>query len=563
MTNGHDGQSHQGVGSGRATRRSILKVTGVAGGAAALSGVGYAFAPSAAAAVVHPGMLHTQSDFDCMRDRVNAGAQPWQAGWDRLVANAHAQSTWTPNPQATVIRGGTGENYGILYNDIAAAYQNALRWKISGSSAHGNKARDILNAWSGTLTAINGNADRYLAAGIYGYEFANAAEIMRGYSGFDIERFKTMMLNVFYPLNDWFLVNHNDACITNYWANWDLCNMNSILAIGILCDDQAKIDRAINYFKTGAGNGSILHAVPFLHSNGLAQWQESGRDQGHTMMGVGQMGDFCEMAWNQGQDLYGYSNNRFQQACEYIAKYNLGEDVPFTTYTWGTGQNCAQQTHTAISSNSRGQIRPVWATIYNHYAGRRGMFVPNIAAFAKKVEPEGGGGDYGSTSGGYDQLGFGTLTHTLIASATLPTGVTRSFQSVNYPDRYIRHRDYLGYIDPVASDSPALTKQDATFTIVAGLADARGYSFRAANGQYLRHYSYRVRLDADNSTDAFRQDATFYALPGSTSGTVRLVSHNYSGRYIRHRNNELWLDPYDNTTTFREDCSFRPVNAWA
>src|SRR5205807_699781 len=101
----------------------------------------------------------------------------------------------------------------------------------------------------------------------------------------DLARFKTMMLNVFYPMNNDFLLHHNDACITNYWANWDLCNMNSVLAIAILCDDGAKYDQAVNYFKTGAGNGSINHAVPFLYdSQGLAQWQESGRDQGHTMM---------------------------------------------------------------------------------------------------------------------------------------------------------------------------------------------------------------------------------------------------------------------------------------
>ncbi|MBE1601065.1 MULTISPECIES: hypothetical protein [Streptomyces] len=28
---------------------------------------------------------------------------------------------------------------------------------------------------------------------------------------------------------------------------------------------------------------------------------------------------------------------------------------------------------------------------------------------AERVRPEGGGGDYGSTGGGYDHLGFGTL----------------------------------------------------------------------------------------------------------------------------------------------------------
>lgn len=54
--------------------------------------------------------------------------------------------------------------------------------------------------------------------------------------------------------------------------------MASILAIGVLCEDQAKFDQAVGYFKTGSGNGSITRAVPYLHSGGLGQWQESGRD---------------------------------------------------------------------------------------------------------------------------------------------------------------------------------------------------------------------------------------------------------------------------------------------
>jgi hypothetical protein len=42
-----------------------------------------------------------------------------------------------------------------------------------------------------------------------------------------------------------------------------------------------------------------------------------------------------------------------------------------------------------------------------------GLAAPNAAAYAAKVRPEGGGGDYGPSSGGYDQLGYGTLTATL------------------------------------------------------------------------------------------------------------------------------------------------------
>jgi hypothetical protein len=374
---------------------------------------------------VHPGLLHTEADFARMRSKVNANAQPWKGSWDLLVANSHSQLNYTARPVDTVIRGGTGQNYPQLYNDIAAAYQLALRWKISGDNAYANKSIAIMNAWSSTLKQITGNADRFLASGIYGYQFANAAEIMRTYSGWaaaDFTRFKNMMLNEFYPLCDQFLTNHNDACITNYWANWDLCNMAAILAIGVLCDRRDLYNRAIDYFKNGAGNGSIAHAVWYLHSATLGQWQESGRDQGHCTLGIGLMGAFCEMAWNQGDDMYGYDSNRFMKGAEYVAQYNTGNTVPYTTYTWGNGQNCAQLSQTVISADSRGNLRPVWEMIYNHYANRLGLAVPGMAAYAALHRPEGGGGNYGTTSGGYDQLGFGTLTFT--RDAYIPNSIT-------------------------------------------------------------------------------------------------------------------------------------------
>jgi hypothetical protein len=366
-------------------------------------------------AFVHPGLLHTEADFTRMRNKVNANAQPWKGSWDLLVANSHSQLGYVPRPTDTVIRGGTGQNYPQLYNDIAAAYQLALRWKISGDVAYANKSIEIMNLWSAALKHVTGNADRFLAAGIYGYQFANAAEIMRTYSGWaaaDFTRFKNMMLNEFYPLCEDFLTNHNTACITNYWANWDQCNMAAILAIGVLCDRRDLYNRAINYFKTGAGNGAITKSVWYLHSSTLGQWQESGRDQGHCTLGIGLMASFCEMAWNQGDDMYGYDGNRFMKGAEYVAQYNTGNTVPFTTYTWGTGQNCAQMSQTVVSDAGRGNIRPIWEMVYNHYANRLGLSVPNIAVYATLHRPEGGGGNYGSTSGGYDQLGFGTLTFT-------------------------------------------------------------------------------------------------------------------------------------------------------
>ncbi|GAA3254957.1 AbfB domain-containing protein [Nonomuraea helvata] len=535
------------------SRRSLLKA---AAGIAVLPALpSVARASSAAAAFKHPGLLHTQADFDRIAAAVQAGAQPYKSGWDKLVANGHSKSTWKARPLETVVRGGTGQNYWQFYNDVHAAYQNALRWRISGEKAHGDAARDILNAWSGMLKAINGSSDRFLAAGIYGYQVANAAELMRGYPGFDVERFQKMLLTVFYPVNDRFLREHNGACITHYWANWDLCNMASVMAIGLFCDDQAKFERAVDYFKNGKGNGSIMNAIPFLHPGGLAQWQESGRDQAHTVMGIGLIGTIAEMAWNQGVDLYGYADNRIMKAAEYAAKYNLGQDVPFTTYKWGHGQNCAPQEQAVISSAARGQDRPVWELLYNHYANRRGLALPYTKAYAERVRAEGGGGDYGPNSGGFDQLGFGTLLFTRAAAASggggaLPTGVTRTLQSINFPKEGIAASGALGVLG-----------EAAPLRIVPGLADAKGYSFMDGDGRYLRHKNYRLRFDADNDTELFERDATFLARPASGAGTVRLESLNYPGRFIRHRHHQLWLDKDQDTSAFRADSTFKPATS--
>jgi hypothetical protein len=78
---------------------------------AAFSGVGLLTGSSALAAVAHPGMLHTQADLDRMRARVSAGAEPWASGWNKVINNSHAQSSWTPRATATITRAGTGANY--------------------------------------------------------------------------------------------------------------------------------------------------------------------------------------------------------------------------------------------------------------------------------------------------------------------------------------------------------------------------------------------------------------------------------------------------------------------
>lgn len=362
---------------------------------------------------VHPGLLHAQSDLDRMKSKVAGGVQPWTDGWNRLIMNRHASLNWNPNPQSTVYRGKNpthAQNYAALFNDAAAAYALALRWEVSGDSAFADKAVAILNAWSSTLTSIDGSSDKFLASGIYGYQLANAAELLRDYpkwAAADRKRLQAMMLAVFYPMNHDFLTRHNGAKIDHYWANWDLVNIASMLAIGVVADRRDIYEEAVAYFKQGDGNGAIEHVIWKLYPDGLGQIQESGRDQGHSMLDIALLGAICQMAWNQGDDLFGYDDNRFLRGAEYVAQYNLGREVPYTAYT------NSDVTQAVISEGARGDVRPIWELIYNHYVVLKGLNAPSVKAFAEKVRPEGGGGDYGPNSGGFDQLGYGTLTFSL------------------------------------------------------------------------------------------------------------------------------------------------------
>ena len=62
------------------------------------------------------------------------------------------------------------------------------------------------------------------------------------------------------------------------------------------------------------------------------QCQETTRAQHYAQLGIGLLSGATEIAWNQGVDLYGWDNNRLLKGYEYIAKYGLGEEVPYQHY---------------------------------------------------------------------------------------------------------------------------------------------------------------------------------------------------------------------------------------
>jgi RNA polymerase sigma factor (sigma-70 family) len=132
-----------------------------------------------------------------------------------------------------------------------------------------------------------------------------------------------------------------------------------------------------------------------------------------------------------------------------------------------------------------------------------------------------------------------------------------SLESVNAIGLFVTTTDNLGVLARVGTTSAATARDQATFEVVAGLADRACFSFRTPDGRYLRHSSWRLRLNGNDGTALFRGDATFCVRAGAVAGTVALESSNYPGWFLRHRGNELWVDHSDASAAFRADSSFR------
>lgn len=371
--------------------------------------------------------IHSEEDFARIREKKDV-EEPWITGYQMLKESSFSQKNTDTYPVEYIVRGAAvtingatvGENYINAARGASIAYQQALRWKIENDDEYAAKAVENLNKWVQTCVGVTGNSNVSLAAGLYGYEFAIAGQLLREYEGWDPEdflAFQQWLLKVFYPANKDFLVRHHDTNHLHYWANWGLCNIASTIAIGIVTDRRDIYNEGIEHFQSGVTNGRLRRAIYYDYSPeyNFAQWQESGRDQGHTLMCVGLVGVICQLAWSQGDDFFAYDDNLFLRGCEYAACCNYTEEtVPFTTYIWQkhnqwNGISPEEQT---VVGGGKWIKRAIWALPYYHYKSIKNVSDENLKytkIATEYVGVEGGGGYYDPNSGGYDVLGFGTL----------------------------------------------------------------------------------------------------------------------------------------------------------
>ena len=242
-------------------------------------------------------------------------------------------------------------------------------WDFAKEGKHG-EAVCIINAYAEKLQRLDGH-DAPLCL-IQGYWLCRAMMSLRSeelrVKNEELVAWKAMLRRAMVPTMDQFEANSPYAN-----GNWGAIVNRFRMACAIAIDDKEMYQDAIDYYLHANDNGALPNYV-----GETGQCQETGRDQSHAQLGLGAMCEICEMAWEQGDDLWGALDNRLMKGIEYTAKYNLGYDVPFETWTDCTG---LYNDWTEPGAMGRGRLWQIYQMPYNHYVKRKGLKMP----YTKKV----------------------------------------------------------------------------------------------------------------------------------------------------------------------------------
>ncbi|GAA4571855.1 alginate lyase family protein [Planotetraspora kaengkrachanensis] len=351
------------------------------------------FAKAAAPATfVHPGVFVSRPQLDFMRSKVQAGAQPWKAAYDQMVASRYASLSRTPKPRAIVECGSySNPNNGCTdeREDAIAAYTDALIWYVTRDSRYAEKAISLMDAWSATIRDHT-NSNAPLQTGWAGSSWPRAAEIIRytytGWPSANVTRFATMLRNVYLPK----VINGSNSN-----GNWELSMMEAAIGISVFLEDRTSYDKAVAKFRGRVpayiyitADGALPKAPPGssidTRDEIIGYWQgqstfmdgltqETCRDFVHTGYGIDAIAHFAETTRIQGQDLYPEISERLRHALGLQSKYELGAAVPSSL--------CG-------GSVKRG-LGPVTEVGYNALHNRMGIAMTNTQTLTLQQRPAG------------------------------------------------------------------------------------------------------------------------------------------------------------------------------
>ncbi|MVU79893.1 hypothetical protein GPX89_21945 [Nocardia sp. ET3-3] len=337
----------------------------------------------------HPGVLVSREQLDFAKQQVAAGNQPWKGAFDQLVASPYAALDHVPVPRAVVDCGSYSKpDNGCTdeRKDAVSAYTDALAWYLTGDGRYADKAIEIMDAWSGTITDHT-NSNAPLQSGWAASIWTRAAEIVRyTYNWPGAGRFGDMLRNVYLPK----VINGSQSN-----GNWELTMLEATLGIAVYTEDRPTYDKAV---------GMYLDRVPayvYLSSDGpmpkisarsnlrtpeaiIKYWQnqsvfvdglaqETCRDFEHTGYGLSAIAHIAETSRIQHEDLYPQVGDRLRAAFEFHARYQLGEPLPADI----------------CGGKFDKKLGPITEVALNALHNRMGQDLPETQQLTDQIRPEG------------------------------------------------------------------------------------------------------------------------------------------------------------------------------
>ncbi|XDG08037.1 hypothetical protein ABKA04_007652 [Annulohypoxylon sp. FPYF3050] len=158
-------------------------------------------------------------------------------------------------------------------------------------------------------------------------------------------------------------------------------------------------------------------------------------------------------------------------------------------------------------------------------------------------------------------------TSSLTSGAALTVGSTVKLQATTsgYTDRYLAHTGSTVNTQVVTSSSSTTLKQQASWTVRAGLGNSACYSFESVDtaGSYIRHYNFALQVGASDGTKQFKEDATFCPQTALNSkGTHSVRAWGYPTRFFRHYDNVGYAASNGGVQTFDATGSFNDDVSW-
>ena len=311
------------------------------------------FVSTISAQLVHPGGYLREADLERIRTNVAAGLEPWASAWADLKASGY-DTSYEPSGLSSTI---TSEK-AMVYH-AHAAWMLTIMWVASGESKYADHAIYIINEWVNTVDVID-CPQAPLRIGEAGNQMANAAEILaHGFNGeanwssTEINNAKTWFEEVVWPK-----VGTGGLRSSNHGTS----ALSACMSIAIFCDNTTFFNYAVEAYKYGFtdSDDGCCGLTQYIW-NESGQCNESGRDQAHPQGGIGHLLETAYMAWIQGVNIANYGNNRLFAGLEYLAKYNLGNEV-----SWDFGpmpDECdvhPDSYNDGISTANRGDFSPIY-----------------------------------------------------------------------------------------------------------------------------------------------------------------------------------------------------------